>query len=337
MKLRSSLRALACIAAACGAGLAAEAAPSYHLVDLGAGTAASGINNHGAVSGASGGVAAVWHDGAWHLRPQGTGAADIDDDGELVGTATIGPDGKPRQAYWPKDAPPVEIVTPYGAKQTHAIAVGAGQVAGYGSAADGAYHCFAWTLAGGAVDLASAASQGWCTATDINDAGQVTGNTTPAGGAYANAFIWQGGVMSFLGTLPGGHTSYGLAINRKGHVAVRSQRLMPTGEIHEHAALWNGSRLVDLGSVYTGGSSYPSAMNDHDDVVGSASNHHGFVSTAFLYTDGQMFDLLPLIDDTAGWHLYDPLGIADDGTIVGTGSVDNVSHGYMLVPLTALH
>jgi probable HAF family extracellular repeat protein len=337
MKLRLSRHALACLAAACGASLAAHAAPSYHLVDLGAGTAASGINNHGTVSGASGGVAAVWHDGAWHLRPQGTGLADIDDQGELVGTATIGPDGKPRPAYWPKDGAPVEVVTAFQPKQTHPIAVAAGQVAGYGSAADGAYHCFAWTPAGGAVDFASAASQGWCVATDINDAGQVTGNTTPAGGAYTNAFVWQDGVMSFLGTLPGGRTSYGLAINRKGHVAVTSERLMASGEIHDHAALWNGSRLVDLGELYTGGSSQPSAMNDHDDVVGRATNHHGSVATLFLYSGGQMLDLLPLIDDAAGWQFNEPAGIADDGTIVGTGSVGAVSHGYMLVPLTASH
>ena len=344
MTFRSSLRALACIAAACGASLAAQAAPSYHLVDLGAGTGATGINDHGVVSGISGisnfsGVGSIWRDGAWLPRAQSTGFSDIDDQGELVGWATIGPDGNAVPAYWPHGGGPVQIDSPFTPKRTVPVAVASGRVAGYAYGTTGPYHCFEWTPAGGYVDLAGSNGTGYCTATDINDAGQVTGDMTPVGAAHPQAFIWQDGVMRFLGTLPGGTTSYGMAINGKGHVAVNADRLLANGSMGQHAALWNGERLVDLGVIHKRGDSQAAAMNDHDDVVGREFDLHG-VSTLFLYTSGQMFDLPALVDNLGDWQLTTPpSGIAADGTIVGSATLPGSTeqHAYMLVPAAPLH
>ena len=54
----------------------------------------------------------------------------------------------------------------------------------------------------------------------------------------------------------------------------------------------------------------------------------------FRFDDG---DLASLVDNAGDWDLSMPSGIADDGTIVGTGSLDLHLHGYILVPLTPLH
>lgn len=343
MKLRSSLRALACVAAACGTVPAAQAAPSYHLVDLGIGATVLAINNHDTVSGGvsgiwPGAVAAVWFDGAWHQRKPGIRADNIDDDGELVGIAQFTTDGIARPAYWPRGEGAIQVVTPYGPRQTSVYSVNAGRVTGAGVGADGIQNCFSWTVAGGVVEFATGSSQGGCLAADINDAGQISGSNVPAGSAYESAFIWQDGVTTYLGTLPGGANSYGGAINRKGHVLVITDKLTASGEIHERAALWNGKRLVDLGVLYKGASSEAFALNDHDDVVGDNYDHQGANSSSFLYTDGQLYDLATLVDNGAGWEfIFGPNGIANDGTIVGNAKLGDLWHGYMLVPLAPLH
>ena len=145
MILRSSLRAVACIAAACGTSFAAHAAPSYHLVDLGANSGASAINDHGVVAGGSGSVGGVWRDGVFQPRARSTGLNDIDDQGEAIGGATIGPDGNEVPAYWPHAGAPVEIDSPFTPKRTVPIAVASGRVAGYSYGTTGPYHCFEWT------------------------------------------------------------------------------------------------------------------------------------------------------------------------------------------------
>jgi probable HAF family extracellular repeat protein len=338
MNIASSLRAVALAAACCCASFAAAAAPAYHLVDLGPGTTAGGINDHGAVAGASGGVAAVWHDSTWHLRPKGTVASGIDDQGEVIGIAALGPKGGLVPTYWPSSGAPIQVVTPYTPKNTLLRAVANGRVVGTGTSSDGAEHCFLWTPEGGAIDFGGGQGAGWCGASDVNDAGQVTGDMPPPGQPYPNAFVWQDGAMTFLGTLPGGQRSYGIAINRKGHVAMTSERLMASGRIAVHPALWNGTRVADLGVLEHGGSGMPTAMNDHDDVVGDAFGRGGVTQTSFLATGGEIYDLRSLIDNLeAGWTLYSPRGMADDGTLVGTADVGGVSHGYMLVPLAPLH
>jgi probable HAF family extracellular repeat protein len=337
MKLRSSLRAFACVAAACGTVVAAQAAPAYHLIDLGIDTVANAVNSHGAVAGGSTVEgAAVWHDGAWDPRPHAIGFFGIDDDNEVAGTGSLGPKRSQRPAYWPRRGAPIEIVTPYIGNKTWGIGVAAGRVVGHGRGFDGVDHCFTWTLAGGTVDLATAAGGAWCTAGGINAAGQMTGYAVPAGGDYVNAFIWQDGVLSFLGALPGGSSSYGRAINRKGHVAVTGDRMTANGPTI-HAAVWNGSRLVELGELFEGGESDVAWLNDHDDVVGRANDAQRHVYKTFLRTDGQIYDLATLVDNIGDWDLGFPSAITDDGTIVGTGDLDFHVHGYILVPLTPLH
>ena len=343
MTLRSSLRALACIVAACGATCAAQAAPSYHFVDLGADTGAYAINNHGAVAGNTGftggltGIGAIWRDGAWQPNAQSEEFDDIDGQGERVGMLSTS-DGREHFAYWPHGGEPIEIVTPLGRGLTFTVAVASGRAVGYGLGDDSAWHCFEWTPVGGYVDFGIGLGTGTCIALDINDAGQATGDMTPVGGLHPQAFVWQDGAMNYLGTLPGGSTSSGAAINRKGHVAVNSDRSMPNGDVAQHAALWNGRWLTDLGVLYPHGVSEARALNNHDDVVGSARDRRGIDHTLFLYTGGQMLDLLSLVvDKLDGWDLSAVSGIADDGTIIGTTMVGSVQHGYMLVPVTPLH
>lgn len=84
------------------------------------------------------------------------------------------------------------------------------------------------TLPGG--DTSSAA--------DINDRGQVVGNSeTVAGEDIRHAFLWEDGEMTDLRTLPGGGTSIATAINDRGQIVGSSETASEGG--YYHAVLWS--------------------------------------------------------------------------------------------------
>jgi len=107
---------------------------------------------------------------------------------------------------------------------------------------------------------------------DINDAGQVTGNSSTASGSSCphiaiidpgcHAFVWDGTTMHDLGSL-GGDFSEATAINAAGHVT----GITTTASGAVHAFYWDGTTMHDLGSL--GGTlSIGYAVNTAGKVVG---------------------------------------------------------------------
>ncbi len=119
-------------------------------------------------------------------------------------------------------------------------------------------------------------------ASGINAAGQVVGDTTVAGAEHA--FLWQGGAMTDLGTLPGDSYSAAYAINSQGEVAGFS-----SDQFNDYAAvLWQNGTPSALGSLQSG--SQANAINDKSQVVGAAVTGNGAID-AFLWQNGTMMDL----------------------------------------------
>jgi probable HAF family extracellular repeat protein len=136
----------------------------------------------------------------------------------------------------------------------------------------------------------------------MNNEGAVTGFAdTPTPDPYApnncigdcfvqHAFEWRNGVLTDLGPLPGGDSSYTNAINSHGQIVGQSQNGLidpVTGTPEFVAAVWQDGRVIDLGT-FGGGFSVATANNNRQQVVGCAFNDvpDSFAPTGVLYGIG---------------------------------------------------
>lgn len=158
-----------------------------------------------------------------------------------------------------------------------------------------------------------------------------------------HAFQWQKGIMTDLGALPGGYSSYTNGINSDGQVVGQSQNGLidsVTGLPEFVATVWEDSQVIDLGT-FGGGFSLATANNNHRQVIGCAFNDvsDSFTPTGVFYGIGieprqlrafrwegqQLQDL-----DTLGGPDACAIWINDRGQIVGasfTNSTVNPATG----------
>lgn len=153
---------------------------------------------------------------------------------------------------------------------------------------------------------------GFSTATDINDLGQVVGQSRNAAGR-PRAFLWSlGSGMVDLGDLPGGDDwSIGHAVNASGQVA--GTGLFGTGLDSRHAFRWtSGGGLADLGArpnnnFYSEGL----GINAAGTVVGWTGTYTS--TTAYTRTATGAMTLLSKPSGSS----TQANDIADNGTVVG--------------------
>ena len=167
-----------------------------------------------------------------------------------------------------------------------------GQVAG-SSYYNGGTYAFSWTAAGGMVDIGTPFGNlqpSASTATDVNDSGEVVGNTSlssPAPVAHFG-FTWtSAGGMNLLAALHNGDTPNVVAVNDHGQVVGNN---VPSSGV-THAVVWSvGNAITDLGSLTATGGSSAVAINNDGEVAGTASTATG--DDAFAWTSaGGMVDL----------------------------------------------
>jgi probable HAF family extracellular repeat protein len=118
---------------------------------------------------------------------------------------------------------------------------------------------------------------------------------------YPNAFQWQKGVVTNLGTLPGTNWSTSFWISGNGLIAGLSENGETdplTGAPEIRAVLWQGGGIVDLGTLEAGYESFAFAVNNRGQVVGAATNTvadpfspFGTQIRAFQWEKGVMQDL----------------------------------------------
>jgi probable HAF family extracellular repeat protein len=166
------------------------------------------------------------------------------------------------------------------------------------------------------MDIGSLVTGGASCARDINDTGQITGNSDTATGEQ-RGFIYQNGVMTSLGNL--GTSSVGDAINNAGLVAGTANNV---GDSFVAAFRYDPSLnppQVDIGNL--GGAAITSRdMNAAGDIIGFAANAE-FRGTSYVYRNGVVTDLGTVLGFPST-----PNAINDLGQIVGT----RTEGGYLL-------
>jgi probable HAF family extracellular repeat protein len=102
----------------------------------------------------------------------------------------------------------------------------------------------------------------------INNAGQIVGESDPAGDATTYAVLWQNGAITNLGTLPGDVLSSASDINAQGQVVGSSC----DANFNCRAFLWDHGVMMDLNSLIPPGSplylTEASGINDRGEIAG---------------------------------------------------------------------
>jgi probable HAF family extracellular repeat protein len=150
------------------------------------------------------------------------------------------------------------------------------------------------------------------------------GSTNPPDADHA--FLYSEGVMQDLGTF-GALGSLGEAINESRQVVGYS---FLGGSANYHAFWYDGATMNDLGTL-SGDDSGAYGINDSGQIVGFADTDSGY--DAFLYMDGEMYNLNSLLLLPNTWTLQFASAINNNGQIVGYGiNPAGYQHGFLLVP-----
>lgn len=140
---------------------------------------------------------------------------------------------------------------------------------------------------------------------DINNSGQIVGNSATSNGAQ-HAFLYSGGTMHDIGLLSG-NSAYAFGINNSGQIVGYAA----TSGGATHAFLYSGGTMHDLGT-FGGANSYAYNINDSGQIVGYAQTTT--TTHAFLDSGGSMQDL-----GTLGGGASEGFDISNSGEIVGHG------------------
>lgn len=163
-------------------------------------------------------------------------------------------------------------------------------------------------------------------ARDINNRGVIVGTSASADDPFhAHAVVWRHRVIEELDDGLASN-SQAIAINDAGTIVGFVDY---ESELGSHAVMWRHGTMLDLGNL--GGSSFALGVNDRGEVVGASWDESGTRPHAFLYSHGEMLDLERHVH-APGWVLFSAIDICNDGRIVGNGTLDGNTRGFVLTP-----
>jgi probable HAF family extracellular repeat protein len=176
---------------------------------------------------------------------------------------------------------------------------------------------------------------------DEGDAAGISGICQNAVGDLSaeHAVVWHQGVPTNIGNLGGAAWNTPMAINDRGAVVGFSD--LPGDEDganpNSHAFLWTQSAgIVDLGTVQGDTISEAYGINNRGQIVGqSCADITCASSRAFLYENGEMYDLNALVVPAgSAYDLIFANDINDEGQITGLAVDENTGDAvaFRLVP-----
>ncbi len=347
MHIQRSCHFLVVVAAAMLTAAAAQAAPRYHIADLGLARspdslAIAAMNGSGQAVGAADSdtkVACILYDHGTDTDLGSLGGANcyvggINDLDVVVGSSSLADGSSDLHAFAYRDGVMVDLGTYPGYASSAAVAVNnSGAIVGNSwspmTSKVFVYHNGLFKhipMPQGALSMSAG---------DINDHGQITGSALYEQD-HPRAFLYSHGQAIDLGTLNNASynsQSVGNSINIKGDVVGWS-----SGSTFVcHAMMFRAGMMVDLGALPEGNpfaSSVASSINDRGLVVGM-SDDGGGNRVAFIYDGKKMRDLNTLRDAASrGWHLEHAQAINKSGQITGLArsAADQQLHVFLATP-----
>ncbi len=289
--------------------------------------------------------AMVWGpDGVGTVLPAPPGGGQDSSDANAIGTDghIVGVDyGNHHATLW-RDGAAIDLGTLKAGDAGYSLANGinaSGQIVGlstvFPNGAPGDYeHAALWDGAT-RTDLGTFASDnsGSSQAFGINDTGQIVGYAaTPPSpridSGTPHAALWHAGTLTDLGTLKPDNTGYSLAyaINARAQIAGEAQNT----DNKDHATIWADGMKIDLGIPAGFLQSGANALNNRGQVVGGAQDPDPHKSRAYLWQGGVATDLNTLLPEGSGWVLVAATGINDAGQIIGNGTYQGATRGFVL-------
>ena len=258
----------------------------------------------------------------------------LNNSGQIVGLSWDD-DGNARAVLWNGITDPINLGTLSGTGISFAQDINdAGVVVGSSSATTG-QHAFTWTQAGGFQDYGSFESdnaQFFAGFNAINNNGLLAGTGYRIFSPF-HAAMAQEGVLEVIDISPPGQFSTGmvLAVNDAGTMVGYQNN----GSGSPQAAIFHGDGTATLlGTLNDLSDSWASDINEDGVIVGRSFGFDDLgnqVSTAMIYMDGQMLELIDLLPANSGWDvLFSADGINDLGQIVGAGVFNGEIRGYVI-------
>lgn len=171
-------------------------------------------------------------------------------------------------------------------------------------------HAVRFELDGSITDLGTLGGD-WSRATDINENGDIVGQSKNAEGNWRAFVIHAGKSMVDLGTL-GGKESSAVRINNKGQIVGSAQ----TADGDSHAYLWSAGTMTDLGTFEGGTYSAALGINDHGVVVGTSNAKSSSYRAFVWYCEGPIRNLGPIVISSGDDYAYTAKDINNNGVIV---------------------
>lgn len=148
---------------------------------------------------------------------------------------------------------------------------------------------------------------------DINDHRVIAGKCIASGPGLDDACIWENGVTDVIGST--GATS----INESKQVTIGGNRGPPS-----HSTIWDNGETTTILNTFPGangeGMNYPNAINNPGQVVGYYDPEWNWSLCAYLWDNGNLYNVNELVTDELGYRLTDAIDINDQGQIIGPTS-----------------
>lgn len=303
-----------------------------------------GLNELGEVVGARWQCGSSWTDDAAFLwtaesglvvldMPAGTResqAFDINDAGKIAGSFDVANDGFSVLAFF-RDGDQFIVLPPPAGTFSQASAI-TNEAVVAGTTADGTSFFKGFIWENDVMTLILPTFGPRSVVKDMNERGQVVGWMGTSVSIDAHGYVWEDGIVTDLGIVPGGSTGQVTAINNLGHVIIVG-RVQGTAGTVSRSFLWNDGEFTDLGVLPGFDITVGWDINDFDQVVGICSKISNPNDRApFIWQQGIMTDLNDLVSaEDVSVTAADAINNA--GQIAATGGTNFAGAALLLSPI----